>query len=118
MATTKQAKEAIEQKLWSLDSEELGGAILSRLSLSAEKFHVQVVDFRIDKTIDVAGQTEAPFVAVTEGRFEDVMKLVDSIQDPGSKLALGLLQLATSDQGPGRVKATLGLTAFLGEPSK
>jgi hypothetical protein len=112
-AMSANAKGRIESKLWDLDSQELGASVLSNLNGLAEKQHIQVADFRIEKPFDVAGQREAPFVVVLEGDFKAVMKVVASLEDPKSKLGISMLQMATSDKGTGAVKATVGLTAFL-----
>jgi hypothetical protein len=110
---TNHAKKRIESKLWDLNSQELGASVLSELNGTAEKDHVQVSDFRIEKTTEVGEQREAPFVVVLDGDFKDVMKMLGTLESPDSKLALSMLQMATSDTGPGFIKATVGLTAFL-----
>ena len=108
------ARDAIRNKCWNLDSDELGGAVLNYLSVSAEKHHVQISDFRSEKSKWMAGQKLSPFLVVIDGDFKNLMELVRGLQDPGSRLAISMLQVATSDQGPGQAKATIGLSAFVG----
>lgn len=111
------ATQAILGKEWNLDSEELGGAVLSHLSVAAEKYRVQISDFRADKAVVVGEQRLTPFLVEVDGDFQNVMKLVASLEDPGSKLGVRMLQVAAGDKTPGEAKATLGLVAFMGGPA-
>ncbi len=90
----------------------LGPAVLNSLTALSEKNTVQLTSFRTDKSIRVAGLDEAPFVAVVEGAFPDVLAFTHALESPSSRLAVNLIELSASDSGPGHVTATFGLLGF------
>jgi hypothetical protein len=103
----------IQSKGWNLGPEELGSKVLERMTKLVETDHLQLSGFRTEKPTDVANMTAAPFVAVVEGPFSDVVHLLRKVEDPKSKLAVSLLQISTGEGSLGRVTATIGLLAYL-----
>lgn len=103
----------IAEKTWQMSQDAMAPAVLEYLTSECEKNSVQLTSFRTDKSIRVATLDEEPFVAVVEGGFPDVLALAHSLESPGSKLAVNLIELSASETAPGHVTATLGLLGFL-----
>ena len=62
--------------------------------------------------VQVATLDEAPFVAIVEGGFPDVLAFAHSLEGSSSKLAVNLIEFSASDAAPGHVTATFGLLGF------
>jgi hypothetical protein len=107
------AMKTVTAKTWDISAEALGSKTLERLTKMAENCHVQLTNFRSEKSVAVASLEEAPFTVVIDGPYGDALKLVDKLEAPESKLAVTLLQVANSDTSPGAVTATIGLAGFI-----
>jgi len=108
----------VQAKGWNTGVEILGPKVLDQMTKLTSKNHVSLAGFRTEKAVTVAHMKEAPFVAVLEGSYGDVIECLKSLEAPESKLAVNLMQVAPSDTGMGRVTATMGLVAFLPEEIK
>lgn len=96
-----------------VSTDALAPAVLNYLSTLSEKNAVQLTSFRTDKTAQVATLDEAPFVAIVEGGFPDVLAFAHALEASNSKLAVNLIELSASDAAPGHVTATFGLLGFI-----
>ena len=104
---------AVKESQWSEGAATIGSSVLNSLAKLADSSHVQLGGFRTDKAVQASLIQQVPFIAVVEGAFPDVMGFVARVERPESKLALNLLQIASSDSKSGNVTATLGIVAFL-----
>lgn len=111
------ARRRIRERTWDIGSEIFGSQILESLTTLADKNHVQLSGFRNLKTILAADLVEAPVVITLEGGFMDVMAFANSLEQPGSRIALGQIQIA-GGTGTDHVTATLSLTGFLYREAK
>jgi hypothetical protein len=110
-------KKALKDHTWDISPDLLGSQTLGAMVDMADKSHLKLADFRTDPPLQVAHLTEVPMAVVVEGSFTDVMGLVSKLEDPKSKLAVTMLQVASSDVHSDRVTATVGLAGFLPEES-
>jgi len=103
----------VKKSQWREGAATIGSAVLNSLAKLADSSHVQLGAFRTDKVVQASLVQKVPFIAVVEGAFTDVMGFVAKVERPDSKLAVNLLQIASSDSKGGNVTATLGIVAFL-----
>lgn len=103
----------IQAQGWNVAPEALGPKVLDLLTRLSEREHLQLSAFRSERPIEVAQMTEAPFVAVLEGPFDSMVKLLTSLEAPETKLGVNLFQISSTETGLGHVTATVGLVAFL-----
>jgi hypothetical protein len=102
----------VDNRTWDQSLDNLGSTVLGNLTRLAEKHKLQLSNFRTERPSGLANLSEAPFVLVVDGAFPDVLTFVQSVESPGNKLAVSLLQLSASDAVPGNVTATMGLSGF------
>lgn len=110
--TAEETTSAVQRREWRESAETLGSSVLASLSTMAEKRHVEVASFRTEKVVEVAHLRETPFVAVVEGGYPDVAKLVEDLEDPKVRLALNTIEVTGSESESGQVRTTLSLIAF------
>jgi len=105
-------KMIVARRTWAVSPDLLGSQALGVLEGLAGKAHLTLADFRTDPPAQIGKITEVPIAVVVEGTFPDVMSFVDKLEDPESKLALTMLQVAASDPRSDKVSATLELAGF------
>ncbi|HWD39364.1 MAG TPA: GspMb/PilO family protein [Fimbriimonas sp.] len=104
---------AIRKRTWDMSAEQLGPELMQRLNRIADDHHVVLSNFRSGHTSDVAALSEAPFIATVDGSFTDIVGFLQALEQPETKLAVNILQITASDQGVGKVTATISLMAFM-----
>jgi hypothetical protein len=104
---------AVQGQLSDVGFESLGSQTLDSLTALAKAHHLALSGFRSERPVDVGQLTEAPYVAVLEGGFSDVMAVAKKLEDPHAKLALKMFEISAADTASDRVIATVGLVGFL-----
>lgn len=82
----------------------------------AERRGLGVANFAAGRTVDGAGLRQLAFSVTLEGSFPDVLAALGDLESPRARLALGGVTVAPQeggDGGPGRVSATISMTAFV-----
>jgi len=103
----------VKGQTWDMTANALGSHTLETIAQLADKSHIQLSGFRLDKPVRMGRLTEVPFLATVQGGFPEVMSVVQSLEDPKSKLMVKLLQISAADAGSDRVSASIGLAGFL-----
>ena len=79
----------------------------------AAKNHVQLLGFRPQKPTDEDdGFTHVPYLILLNGPFPAVQATLRDIESPTNKLAVSLVQFASSDANSDAVNATIGVVAY------
>lgn len=117
----------VVDRTWAMEPEALGVQVMGTVGRAAERRHLQVSNFTVGRTIPSAGLRQVPFMVTLSGSFPDVLGAMAELERPNSRLVIGGVKLspngattsevaATGEGGladPGRVTATLSITAFL-----
>ena len=97
---------------WDLDAERLGTRTLAVLTDLSDKHKLKLSGFRIEKSPEVANLQQATYVVVLDGPFLAITEVLKTLEDPQSKLVVGLFQVSSSDPDSDRVTATISLIGF------
>ena len=102
----------VKSRTWNVGPAMFGSQVLDSLSKLASASHLQLTGVRVGKPLKAASLTEVPLFVSVQGRFMDVMKMVDALEEPGSKIAIGQIDVAAANNGD-QVSATLSVSGFL-----
>ncbi|GEM_PF-4602173 len=111
----RKAENDVRNRTWSLPPEELGRRVMDDVGRIAERRKLGVANFQAGRTVEGAGLRQLAFSVTVEGAFLDVLDAVDDLEKSGSRLAVGNVSVAPESAKagePGRVSASIGLTAF------
>lgn len=109
-------------RTWALEPEALGVEVLGIVNRTAERRRLEVSNFNAGRPLRSAGLRQVPFMVTLTGPFPDVMATMAELERPVSRLVIGGVKLAPNTavakdaegiSEPGRVTATLSITAFL-----
>jgi Tfp pilus assembly protein PilO len=106
------AKEKIAKQVWALPIQEVGPKALESITAYAQKEKLKLVAFRPQKTAEVNGLTQLPFVISIEGPYPGIMKFLKDLDQPDLKLGTNLVQVSSSDPNTDLVSATVGVVAY------
>ena len=109
----RQTRAATRPHLWQGDPEAVTATILARLTAQTGKRSLKLLAFRPDRPQEFEGITELRFDAEVSGPYAGIHALLDTLDAPGSKVALRSVQLTSTQAAGGAVSATLGLSAFV-----
>jgi Tfp pilus assembly protein PilO len=102
---------------WAVPSDQVAAQSLAKITGFAKARNITVVAFRPQKTVEVEGLTQLPFLILVDGKFPEVMQFMKDIERTDTKLAVSLVQMASADEASDRVSATIGAAAYL-QPQK
>lgn len=119
MANAEEAdfKTANAARTWNVSLQDVGPAVLSSVTRLAKTRFLKLSTFRPQKTVELDGVTQAPYLLAVEGAYPELIAFVKDLENPKTKLAVTMLQLTSSDASSDRVTATIALAAFI-EPVK
>jgi len=118
-ATKIATKDANEQEaknkplLWNISLENIGPAALAKITSLAKAHQVKLSSFRPQRTGDVDGLTQVPFLMTIDGSYPNVVGFVRDIETSDSKLAVSQAQMTSSDGGSDKVSASIGIVAYM-----
>ncbi len=100
------------KRLWTADERAINAAVLDRVTSQAKESSVKMVGFRPQRAETDGTLRRLPFLVLLEGRYLDVLKMLRALETPDSKIAVNLVQMASSDGSSDRVNASFGIIAF------
>ena len=108
----KAAQAKIDAAAYAQDAQTLASNELDHFTHLARTNHLQLVEFRSDKTTPCGIEDELPSTVVVQGSFVNVMNLLHDVETPGSKYMMSRLELSQTGKGD-EVTANITLGAFL-----
>ena len=106
----------VANNFWKEIPEKITPIALARLTAMMSNQKVNMVGFRPQKPIETTSLVQVPFNLSVDGRFSDVVALVDKIEKSDSKLAISQFTMASSEGETDLVTASIGLVAFTSKP--
>lgn len=116
-AQTRRAQQAVRPRLWRSDPEAVTAAVLGQLTDQAKHRSLKLAAFRPERPQAFEGMTELRFSAQLSGSYAGIHAVLNSLDAPGSNLALRSAQIALSQTSGAGVTATIGLSAFVADDS-
>ncbi len=111
-----EAEKELKRRTWDLKPEELGSRVMETFTRLSERRGIVVSTLSTGRTIVGAGLQQSGFTAVVEGPFDAVVGALHDLERPETKRALNSVAVAPKEaegSEPGRVSATIMLTAFV-----
>ena len=99
--------------LWNMSLQNVGPAALAKITALAKTHQVKLSSFRPQRTIDVDGLTQVPFLMTIDGSYPNVVGFVRDIESSDTKLAVSQAQMTSSDGGSDKVSASIGIVAYM-----
>jgi Tfp pilus assembly protein PilO len=109
----KQDEQRVTQATWTGDPEQIPPSALARVSKLAANHGLNLVAFRPQRTNESGEFRQLPFLVTVEGPYPSVTLFCQDIDKPSTKLAVNLIQIASSDAASNAVTASIGLIAYL-----
>jgi hypothetical protein len=111
-AQLKTSQTAIGKFVWTKSQDEISSQSLKNVTAIAAKHKVQLLGFRPQKPTDDGGFTHLPYLVLLSGKFPNVASTLEEIEAPVNRLAVSLVQFASSDANSDGVNATIGVIAY------
>lgn len=108
-----QAMAAVEKRVYGVQAEKVAPLAMSSASILARKHGLKIVAFRPQRVVTDAALPHVPYLITLDGPFPKVAAFMRDLDAKGSRLAVNLVQVASSDPASDRVNATIGAVAFL-----
>jgi Tfp pilus assembly protein PilO len=111
------AKTEVDANVWTGSPDEISPTALARLTAIAKRNSVNLTAFRPQRETEAGTLVSLPFQVNLEGTYPNVVKMIREIDAPGTKLAVTLTQINSTNDASGEITATVGMVAYL-KPKK
>lgn len=111
----KQADEAKLQlltQIWKEDPEAIGPATMEKITRSAKANGLVIGSFRPQKPVEEPPLTRFPYMVSVDGTYLGVLAFVRDLENPGNKIVVNSIQIASADGASSAVTATISIWAF------
>ena len=105
-------EKAVKARTWACSQAEIGPSALASMTHLAKVHRLKLATFRPQKTVDLKGLTELPFLMAVEGSYLDLAGFIRELEKPETKLVPSMLQLSAGDQTTDKVTASITVAAF------
>lgn len=102
----------IASQVWAQPIEEIGPTALQSITAFAQTQRLKLLGFRPQKTVDVNGLTQLPFLISVEGAYPNIIKFVRQLEASDLKMGTSLVQVSATDPNSDLVNATVGVVAY------
>lgn len=102
----------IATQVWSEPIAEIGPIALESITAFAQTQKLKLLGFRPQKTVDVNGLTQLPFLISVEGAYPNIMKFVRQLEASDLRMGTSLVQVSATDANSDLVNATVGVVAY------
>ncbi|HVT14144.1 MAG TPA: type 4a pilus biogenesis protein PilO [Fimbriimonadaceae bacterium] len=99
--------------LWEGLPDKVAPAALAKVNDLAKQRALKVVAFRPQKPSEVKGLTQVVFGVTVDGSFPNTVQFIKDLEQPGLKLAVSTVQIASADQASDRVTGTVNIVAYI-----
>lgn len=106
------AKGKNQPMLWSGDPDEISAQAMAFATKMANAQNLNVVAFRPQRTQTNGHLMMLPYQLSVNGSFPDLIHFLQAMETKGTKLAVNVVQVASSDGASDHVSATVGLVAY------
>lgn len=107
------AKAAVGRYLWNVGLDQITSKSLDSITALAAENKVQLQGFRPPvKTSEQDGLTHIPYLILVNGPFLNVVNFEEALEDPKYKLAIEMVQFASSDASSDQVNASIGVIGY------
>lgn len=103
---------AIGPRVWSGPIDTVTSSVLRTVTARANGQGVSLDSFRPQRYQILEGVIELPFVAHVTGTYPAVVKVLDWLDTPSSRIVVRSVQLTSSDESSHAVTATLGISVY------
>lgn len=100
------------KRLWRRPVQEIGPASMAAITAAAKGHSVKLAGFRPQRTTDAGSIEMLRYLVSAEGTFPNVLGFVRALETPDSKLAVELVQMASTDGSSNMITATVGIAAY------
>ncbi len=97
---------------WSGGADNVGPAALETVTGAARARQLKLVSFRPQRTTQGGALTQLGYLVTVEGGYEAVVGFLRDLESPRSRMAVNMVQVATSNAKNDSVTATIGLVAY------
>jgi len=111
---TVEVKAEIDRLMWTGDAQTVAPAALAKVNALVAKSGIRLVGFRPQRVSSVGELSQLPFLVTVEGTYPTILAFVKLLEQPSSKLAVSLFQLASADSESDRVTGTINIVAYVG----
>lgn len=101
------------KRVWEGDSEAVTSSIISMVTTEAESRQLRLAGVRSQRPQSLDSVTELPFSVQITGRYPSTVALLQWLDQPGHRVALKSVQLASSDGATDDVTCTVAFSAYL-----
>jgi hypothetical protein len=109
----KKAKSTVSRYVWNVGLDQITSKSLDSVTALAAANKVQLQGFRPPvKTTIQNGLTHIPYLILVSGPFLNVVNFEEALEDPKYKLAIEMVQFASSDSSSDQVNASIGVIAY------
>jgi Tfp pilus assembly protein PilO len=112
------AEARVKETTWTGDPKQIPPAALAKVSTLATQRGLKLVAFRPQRTNEAGVFRQLPFLVTVEGPYPSITKFCQDIDQPSSRLAVDLIQIASADAASNAVTASVGLVAYVNEDRK
>lgn len=102
----------IASQVWTEPIAEIGPTALESITAFARTQKLTLLGFRPQKTLDVNGLTQLPFLISVEGPYPNIMKFVRQLEASDLRMGTSLVQVSANDPNSDLVNATIGVVAY------
>ncbi len=102
----------IVTQVWAEPVEEIGPKALESITAYARTQKLKLMAFRPQKTVDVDGLVQLPFLISVEGSYPNIMKFVRQLEASNLRMGTSLVQVSSTDPNSDLVSATVGVVAY------
>ncbi len=102
----------ISGQVWTEPLEEIGPTALKSITTFAQSQSLKLMGFRPQKTVEVNGLTQVPFIISVEGTYPNVVKFTRQLEASSLKMGTNLVQVSATDPNSDLVSATIGVVAY------
>jgi Tfp pilus assembly protein PilO len=108
----------VAKQTWTGDSQQIPPIALDKLSKLALSRGLKLVAFRPQRPNEGGLFTQLPFLLTVDGPYPKVVQFAADIDHGNYRLAVNMVQIASSDAASNDVTASIGLIAYLDNHKK
>jgi Tfp pilus assembly protein PilO len=111
-AVLAEARKEVDRLTWQGTVDEISPAVLNEVTRLAAERRVSVLALRPQREAIEGRLARLPYMLNVDGPFPQVSEFIADLETGANRVAVSLVQIASSDGASDRVSATVGLTAF------
>lgn len=102
----------VVSQVWGEPVEEIGPKALESITAYARTQKLKLMAFRPQKTVEVDGLIQLPFLISVEGSYPNIIRFVRQLESGNLKMGTSLVQVSSTDPNSDLVSASIGIVAY------